>query len=663
MGISNIKIKNFKSLKNINLNMENNKYSVYCILGKNGTGKTTFINALNYFYKNLSSNIKYNEFIIDKKNPYVESMEIEIVYNMEYFSVKNSNEYLNDMLIELEPYIKNNKILIKMIQYKNGSIEWIPNNQNIRRHISKLFPVYTIDTRSISLNNWAKIWDVISDLSVTNIKIENQDVNTKLDTVFKEIYGEKYSKVVERVSRTFNNEKITVNNLDYHTRFKSTLFTRLGGNEFINDENNLEYYSDGINSLKYIKLTIDLVTLLSETGWKKPLVILDEPEIGLHPQIIDEFVECIVNNALNGLSIIISTHSTHVITGLVKNDINAATYRVNKHNNYSYIEKMKDIIKQEDKFLISNKETECYFSNAIVCVEGKTEMQVLSNPKIISLFNKIKKITFYQYNSDNQSMKLIYPSKLNFTIPNLVIVDMDKILKYKKNKKGFEFNQDALVNPLYNTQIIQNQKYLYYGQKKYDTYNCYRFIKKTIEKCKFEPNKKLYYIEDQYFDNMIMLVKHYCIQYNIYPVTTTIEGCIVNIQNLDIVLSWINTIFDENNINKLNEILNKDILEEGKQNNKYRLIIVRLILNGKLDILKTLKEAKKDNFIDKDDLKVIESLRKVIGGKTDGWVINFINYYFDKYIDKLPNQFEKENKFKEDFKELSQILQKITNMV
>lgn len=663
MGIHNIKIRNYKSLKSINLNMEKDKYNIHCILGKNGAGKSTFINALNYFYENLNNNSRYKDFIVDKMNPYTECMEIEIIYNLGIISTRNINEYLSEILLELEPYIKNNKILIKMTQYKDGVIEWFPKNKNIRKYISKIFPLYSIDTRFISLKDWSKIWDVVSDLSVTNIKIDNQEANSKLDDVFKTIYGDKYSKVLDRVSRTFDNEKITVNNLDYYNRFKHTLFTRLGGDEFISDEKNLDYYSDGVNSLKYIKLTLDLIALLSETGWKKPLIILDEPEIGLHPQFIDELIECITNNALKGLNIFISTHSTKVITGLIKNNTNSAIYRINKYNNYSYIEKMKDIINQDEKFLISNKETECYFSNAIICVEGKTETQVLSNPKIISLFNEIKKVTFYQYNSDNRSMKLIYPDNMNFTIPHLVIVDMDKIFKYNHKKKIFKLNNDGLVNPLYSEKIFKKQKFMYFGKQKFRTYNVSRYIKKTIKKCKFEHHSKLYYINDILFNHIIKLTKLYCLQYNIYPVTTTIEGCIVNIDNLDIVLSWIKTVYDENNILKLNNILEKDKLIEGKKNNKYRLIIIRLILNGKLDNLNTLKEAKDNHLIDKQDLQIIEELRKFIGGKTDGWVISFINYYFENYIDKLSNEYDKEQKFKEDFKELYDILQKITNMV
>lgn len=665
MGIHNIKIKNFKSLKNINLNIENDKNKVNCILGKNGTGKSTFIEALNYFYENLNNNIKFKEFKIDHMNPYIQSMEIEIIYNLDVFSKRNSNEYLREILIELDPYIKDNKILLRMTQYKNGEIEWFPKESIIRKQISKMFPLYCIDTRFISLKDWSNIWDIVSDLSVTNIKQDNQDVNNKLDDVFKSIYGEKYEKVLDRVSKTFNNEKITINQSDYYNRFKHTLFTRLGGSEFINEERKLDYYSDGVNSLKYIKLTLDLITLLAETGWKKPLIVLDEPEIGLHTQFIEELVECIGDNTSKGLSIFICTHSMQLITGLIKNNINSYIYRMNMYKNYSYLEKMKNIVDEKDKFLISNKETECYFSNAIVCVEGKTEIQLLCNPRIISLFKEIKKVTFYQYNSDNQSMKLIRPDYLNFTIPHLVIVDMDKILKYQDDKKSFTLKSDGLVNPLKNQSIITNQKYMYYSEQKHNTYNLQHEIKKVLKNFKFEEDAKMYYIKDRTLKYVMKAIQAYSLEYNVYPVTTTIEGTIVNLENLDIVLLWLDTKLNESKKAKLKTILDKDINHEGKYNKNYRLIITRLILNGKLDSLKTLTEStsNKSKLIAANDAKIIEELRGIVGKKTEGWVIDFINYYFNEYIDKLPTEYEKKNKFKEDFKELNIILQIITNMV
>lgn len=663
MGIYSIRIVNYKSLKNISFSMEKNLYHLYCILGKNGAGKSTFIDAISYFYENLSKISNYNKFVIDKMNPYVESMEIEIIYDLESFDNKKSNKYIDDILYELKPYLKNNKILIRLTQYKDGIIKWFPKNKNILKYISRMFPFYIIDTRFISLQNWSSIWEIVSDLSITNAKLKNEDINIKLDNVFQEVYGNKYSKVLERVNKILAKEKITVNNLDYNDRFKNMLFTRFGGSEFINDENNLEYYSDGINSLKYIKLILDLITMLSETGWKKPLIVIDEPEIGLHPQLIDELIECLTDNASKGTNIILATHSTQIITGLIKNNINTAIYRINKPKNYSSIEKMKDIIKQEDKFIISNKETECYFSNAIVCVEGKTEIQILLHPRIVNLFNNLKKITFYPYNSDNQSMKLIHPENVNFTIPHLNVVDMDKILKYKPKKQKFKFNSDILVNPLVNKKLLEKQNFMYPSEEKFIIDNLRIIIERILKYKSFEQDSQLYYIKDSSFKDMLETIKLYCLEYNVYPVSTTIEGCIVNDKNINIVLEWINTIFDDNYIRKLNELLSKDLNIEKKQNNNYRLNIIRLILNGKLDILKTIKEVQKENLIEKNDAKKILELNQQIGGKTKGWVINFINYYFDNYIDNLSNIYEKEEQFSSDFKELYKLLQIISNVI
>ena len=53
MPIKSISIVNFKSIRKIKLNFENNKYDLHCILGKNGVGKSNILDSIKYFYDNL----------------------------------------------------------------------------------------------------------------------------------------------------------------------------------------------------------------------------------------------------------------------------------------------------------------------------------------------------------------------------------------------------------------------------------------------------------------------------------------------------------------------------------------------------------------------------------------------------------------------------------
>lgn len=664
MGIAKIRINNFKSLKNIAIKIESTD-DVYCLLGRNGVGKSNIIDAIKYFYDCLNAKIKSNNSYIDNVNQYSQKMEIEIIYDLKNLQRNNTNTYIEELMKEVEPYIRKKKLILRLTEYKDGSREWYPDNNNLRKYIKKLFPIYLIDTRFIQLQDWSKIWDIISELAISNIKIKETEIHSKLDNLFKEIYGDKYSRAIKRIEDIFTEENIVINTSDYTSRIKNALLTRLGGEEFLNEGNKLSYYSDGLNSLKYIKLLIRLVGLLSETGWKNPLILMDEPEIGLHPYYIQELTIGLSQSLNNRLNLILSTHSPYLINDIIKNNIRVSLNRVYINEEYTFIERIGDIVEQKEKFLITTKETECYFANAIVCIEGKSEMQVFCHPKIIKLFKGIGKIKFYQYNSDNNSMKLIHPSRSNFSIPYLTIVDMDKIIKYKDKDNTFKINSDSLVNPMFNKEIGRKEQYLYYekGSNKYWTYNLRRYLKKTLAKSKFKQSRDMYWIEDEFFASLLKKIRIYCSEYNVLPLYTTIEGSLVNIKNVEIVIEWLESIFEIDDANNLKNILEKDLTILGSKNLRYRTTIIRLILNGKLDNLKTLEEAVKSNYIDKVTKTQIQKLNRKIGGKTEGWIINFMDYYFDKYIEHIDNEQNMKKIFKKDFQELSLVLQIFNHMI
>ena len=96
-------------------------------------------------------------------------------------------------------------------------------------------------------------------------------------------------------------------------------------------------------------------------------------------------------------------------------------------------------------------------------------------------------------------------------------------------------------------------------------------------------------------------------------------------------------------------------------NKKYRATIVRCCLNGKLDILKNITESgvQKDPIVE-NDIKYIKSM---IGKKTGGWIQEFIEFYFENYIDIIEDEKKKNDKFKKDFKELNFILRRSIDML
>ena len=74
-------------------------------------------------------------------------------------------------------------------------------------------------------------------------------------------------------------------------------------------------------------------------------------------------------------------------------------------------------------------------------------------------------------------------------------------------------------------------------------------------------------------------------QYNTIPVRTTIEGTIVNEDNVGIVNEWLEEQLDDNFKIQLENILKEKLLII-----KCRTTIIRCCLNGKLDTLKNINE-------------------------------------------------------------------------
>lgn len=665
MGISRIHIKNYKSIKNVTFYLKRDEYVLQCLIGKNGAGKSNFLDAINYFYLMLSDTTTNVEKVIDSSNIYLQSTEIEMEYDFSDIEKKNSNPYYDQKIMELNPYIKNNKLRIQMVQYKNNQINWYPEgiSKESRKFLYKLFPVCFIDTRFISLQDWTCLWDIIADISISKLKIDNEDVSKKFDELLNEMYGEKYTKTITEIINIFSNEGIAIDDRDYREKYKNSLAVRLGGRNFLSEDNRLSFYSDGLNSLKYIKLYYELIVKLSNTGWKNPLVIIDEPEIGLHTEYIGELVKCFEKNNSKGVNTIISTHSPQLVSRLIKNEIPIGIWQIYNDNLYSHFAKLKDLVETNQKYLISDTEAACYFSKVLLFVEGKSEVQLFKDKRILELFPKMEKINVVRYDSDNSVLKIIYPDEMGFNIPYLTVIDMDKIMSYSYKTQKFKVKCDSLVNPLYNEKIIKKQKYMFYKSKekissrKKRTYYQRLKINKMLKGNKYIQNERLFFINNDFFEKLIQEIKQYCMEYNIYPMKTTIEGGIVNDRTVEFVIEWLKKILSSSTIQNLDDILkDRDI-----NNKKYRTTVIRLILNGKLDILLNYNE--KNTKIDSGIKNKITSINGKIGGKTGGWIREFLEYYFSNYIDVLDSVEARRDKFKEDFEEISFVLLKCENMV
>src|SRR5699024_7510520 len=119
LGIKTIKVENFKSIKNVDIRFERENY-VNCFLRKNRTGKSNLLSVLRYFYMKLSGDYSDEE-VVNKANPYIQHIEIRLLFDFTNLLKKSPNLYINKMLKVVNEYLnEKNQLLIKMKEYKDG---------------------------------------------------------------------------------------------------------------------------------------------------------------------------------------------------------------------------------------------------------------------------------------------------------------------------------------------------------------------------------------------------------------------------------------------------------------------------------------------------------------------------------------------------------------
>lgn len=632
LGIVKVEFENIKNLSNIYLSLED----LNVLVGVNGTGKSHIQRFIKYFYDNLiDKNIESDVF--DKENPYNDYIKISIKYNLTNFlkiSQNNKDNIFNHILDLLDD---SDEVKITMIQYKNNTIEWNCTYEQ-RKVIKYLFPFYLIDVRNINLFDWENIWNLIGDLGQKRSNEENHFL-LELNSLLKKIYGDKFTENIFGLKTELEKLGYGIEVYKNNEKFKQLNKIIFNGESFNYNKRNLDFYSTGSNSFNYLRIFYLVLSKLHKEKFKEPLVILDEPEIGLHPTYIDQLIKYITT-CEGKIQTILSTHSSRILKATIVED-NANVFQISNKKNYTIVKKVKSFEEVKEKRIITDKEASYYFSKGILFVEGITEFELFTNKYLKELYPELEEIEIFAYDSNNIALDVSHPRQRKMNIPYLLLLDMDKILTYNSDIKKFNVTGDE-YNPLNNNLIEEKERY-YYGI--YRVLLKFRnMIKGITRKTEFIPNYSNFYINNAMYEKLIWHLKIYCRFYNVYPVETTIEGVIVTTNNHFIFYEWI---LSESSSYPKKEKL-KEIYEKN-ENVLYRLEILKHIVDGKTQFLTSLNEDKINNYIYNSEVqegyKMALKLPKL--GKSSGWVSEFLEYYFLK---------NNKNNFKQAFPELDDII-------
>ncbi|OOM78319.1 DNA replication and repair protein RecF [Clostridium puniceum] len=679
MSIKKIKIKNFKSIKFIEIELN----TLNCIIGKNGSGKSNILKALKYFYDNLTRD-NSSKNIFDKENQYAEYTEITVDYDfssilkiirdremideklnpyfekiLSLFNYKNSHEY-----VETKEHI----ITATLTQYKkNNNRVWNLTDET-RSLLKSIFPIYHIDSRHINLTDWNNLWDIIGD--ICKVKVEEQE---EFESSMEENLQNKVVEALSYIQDEFNNNDINLQTFTNRQKLVHMFQFQLKGREFRHHENDLDYFSDGTNSYNYLRLLINLIKTITPLKFKNSLLIVDEPEIGLHPKFIDSLIESFTS-ITEPTRIIFTTHSSRMVKDMISSGANSVMYHTILKNRHTIITKLNESKDNRQANIITETEACCYFAKCILFYEGYTENELFNNKNLKSIFPLLKEIELYSFNGNNVGVKTIHPSNKNLEIPFLVLLDMDKIIAFDKKENIFSIKRDKFLNPLSVKEIEKKEKLLY-GKKRIQTLNVRQQIIGYCNDVRFRFNDYgLPY--DNYFYELRGLIKNYCKQYDIYPVSTTIEGVLINEGNIDIVFEWMCRRIDNKivNINQKADYIKKlECFFNLEESLKYKVAALRLLHKGKSDNLLKYANSNKEKITGesqaKSKLDANSKFKKAYNDmnwyqvkKTSGWVSEFMNYFFNNYINNKKMTKEEEiETFKEHFKELYDIIKTIEN--
>lgn len=633
LPVTHIRIENYKSIKRCDIDLNNST----ALIGANGSGKTNILEAIHYFYSNLTEK-NISEAIFDANNRFSNEVKITLTFDLSNFVIisKTKTNDFDDLfedvveksrhgeyfksIISLVSSKKKKTISIEMSQIKGRGIQWSESFQK-RTIIKSLFPFFYIDVRNLDLNEWSEVWEILGELS----KVSNAERRT-LENQVRELMENdvETANKVKAIRKVFDSSEVSVvpkTSKDFATALSKLYFS---GEQIQQKGRGLQYFSTGTNSVKYIELLLRAINEIARNKMKEPVVLIDEPEISLHPNFIDELADAIM--ILDSkLKPIVSTHSSRLIKRMSSFE-SVTLYNVKLENDHTVTSLMKRFqqYSPSSKYRVLDDHINSYFSKGILFVEGETELELFSNPYLRILFPFLKTIDVFQAMSQEPILNIMNPRKTKSNVPYICLIDADKTFRYNTASRCFELKNEYFKNP---------KERFYFRNKKSKSDYLYHLHLRIIgmaEKLKVHYYEPYFSCNDVNLENFTKAIHKYLMSYGIFMFRTTIEGALVSEHNLPFSLEFLKQNTNPRDFEEFLTLLNSHMKTD-------QFNIMRLVYNGKTDLLKNYKG--KDGVqkrLDPKDALIIE--RVMVGKKTSGWVSEYIDLFFSQL---LPNDIDK----------------------
>lgn len=654
MGIKSIRIKNILSFDDVYID---NFEDFNLIIGRNNSGKSNLLKVFKYFYEKLD---EQRSIPLTLNSNYTPSGTITITYDTTRIKkivtstnnnsrfhkhiyntlFKDTNKSKITTLFSPERKKRNSEYSLTLTISNDDSISWSTKDKKLLSLIKIIYPFFYIDTRRMDLYNWEDIWRIISSINSFNFqKISEDEILNFLDENISAREGD-YKKYINRITDVIDTKPYT-----YKEKVINYIRIAIKGHIFTNSGEDISYQSDGTNSHKYIETIIKLLISLSRTEFITPTIYIDEPEIGLHPKLGEQFITTIYTTynrykktapekEIGKYStpypcLIFSTHAPNILKQTIKlfSTDQQVLHFSKKNKKTTKVSKIKSQY-TDLRFInmFSDNEARLFFSEYILFVEGSTEMEVFQNSLLSKIYPVLGRIDIYA--SDDVMLRNINPTYSRTAIPFLIIKDIDKVIKLDYKSEILSLNGDiSLVN-----KMIRGGCLNFYNPFSTRKINFAKEIIST-DKSKQELSVNGLFFKTFRIESFVRNINRLLKSSNLSYMVTTIEGSLINEHSLKYFYKWICHIvlyqLDVNNENpkkmfaglmKTYNIRNGSI---NILNSAFRLSnnLSQLEPAEQILALKIKKRAlfliKKNIQNDFNDVKVITTLfRLLFGGKT-----------------------------------------------
>lgn len=400
--LSEVKIKNFRSCIDTEL-----KLSGYTpLIGYNNAGKSNALTAIQWLLKKTS---------LGSKDFFDQTSSIEVIGVIEGISQDLLGQMNANHRASIENYITDEKLKIRRVQavpnarasdikifvWNEADQDWAPNPNGIDNALKSLLPE---PIRIGAMENAAE--DASKAKSTTTIgkllaeflepvkaahefELDGhlQEVSRRISSDGDKRFGE-LAVIDQNVNRKIDD---LFPGMSLKLHFDTPTFDELIKSGSIkvyeNQNQGRDFSSYGHGAQRSIQMA--LVQYLAEVKRGKgellttTLLLIDEPELYLHPFAVEQIRQALIALSHNGYQVILSTHSAQMITSeqakyslLIRKNSQQGTYaRVRLADAIQAV--VPDSLHQMEQLFSLSHSTQVLFSEQVILTEGKTELRLL----------------------------------------------------------------------------------------------------------------------------------------------------------------------------------------------------------------------------------------------------------------------------------------------